>query len=209
MSPSPDNARSPRPAARNVLVVDDEPTLRLGFSYALSGKTTFVESASTGRQAIEKIKSSSFDIVILDLRMPDIDGIGVIETLRLAGYTLPIVLCSAAVTPSAALRAIRHHVPDFLLKPVKPADLREVVEFVLNPPDTPISRSLAAARAGRFEEAISEVSREASHDHKAAAWNSVLRSVVAPPDDTENSSQEELLRSSLAALAFRSTGRTP
>jgi len=189
-----------------VLVVDDEPTLRLGFSYALSNKETFVESASTGRQALEKSKSSAFDSVILDLRMPDIDGLGVIEALRITGNLTPIVLCSAAITPSAAFKAIQHRVPDFLLKPVRPADLREVIDFVLNPPNTPVSRALVAARSGKIEDAIRLVESEAGHDRTAAAWVAVFRSVIDPPDeDAPDFEREQLLRSSLTALAFRST----
>ena len=205
MSLSPDNNGHGAPRVRNVLVVDDEPTLRLGFSYALSNKHTFVESASTGRQALEKIKSSAFDIVILDLRMPDIDGLGVIESLRITGNLTPIVLCSAAITPSVAFKAIQHRVPDFLLKPVRPTDLREVVDFVLTPPGTPVSRALVAARSGKIEEAIRAVEPEAGHDRSAAAWAAVFRSVVDPPDeDAPGFEREHLLRSSLTALAFRS-----
>jgi len=189
-----------------VLVVDDEPTLRLGFSYALSNRQTFVESAASGRQALERIKSSTFDIIILDLRMPDIDGIGVIESLRLSGNLVPIVLCSAAVTPLAAFKAIQHRVPDFLLKPVRPSDLREVVDYVLDPPDNPVSRALVAARNGRIANAIGEVEQEAGHDRSAAAWLAVFKSIVNPPDEDANDHErEQLLRSSLAALAFRST----
>lgn len=206
MSPSPDIRENPLPPVRNVLVVDDEPTLRLGFSYALSSRSTFVESASTGRQALEKLRSSRFDIVILDLRMPDIDGLGVIEAMRLTGIEVPVVLCSAAVTPSAAIRAIQHQVPDFLLKPVRPADLREVIDFVLTPPDTPVSRALVAVRSGKFESAMREIERDAPHDRSAAAWMSVFRLLLHPPEeDSAGCIREETLGSSLTALAFRST----
>lgn len=207
MSLSPDNSGSSAPTIRNVLVVDDEPTLRLGFSYALSNKNTFVESAASGRQAIEKIKSSTFDIVILDLRMPDIDGIGVIEALRLSGKLVPIVLCSAAITPMAVYKSVQHRVPDFLMKPVRPSDLREVIDYVLDPPSTPVSRALVAARNGRINDAIREIEYEAGSDRSAAAWLAVFKSLINPPDeDAPDHEREQILRSSLAALAFRSTG---
>jgi DNA-binding response OmpR family regulator len=207
MSLSHNSGGAPGEAKRNVLVVDDEPTLRLGFSYALSSRQTLVDTASTGRQALEKIKANRYDIVILDLRMPDIDGIGVIETLRLAGNLTPIVLCSAAITPSAALRAIYHRVPDFLMKPVRPVDLREIVEFVLNPPDTTISRAMIAARAGKIEEAIQCIKPESLHDRNAAAWLEVMESLIIPRDDDGPPASEKILRATLATLAFRS-GRT-
>lgn len=208
MSPSHKSGDAGGEVKRNVLVVDDEPTLRLGFSYALSNRSTTVDTASTGRQALEKIKASKYDIVILDLRMPDIDGLGVIETLRLTGNLIPIVLCSAAITPTAALRAIQHRVPDFLLKPVRPADLRDVVEFVLAPPETLHSQAMIAARAGKIETAIQLITPDAAHDRTAAAWLEVFHSLITPPDDAGPPAGERVLRSNLASLAFRSP-RTP
>jgi CheY-like chemotaxis protein len=205
MSQSPKSGDAEVEIKRSVLVVDDEPTLRLGFSYALSNRNTIVDTASTGRQALEKIKTNHYDIVILDLRMPDIDGLGVIETLRLAGNLIPIVLCSAALTPTAAMRAIQHRVPDFLLKPVRPADLRDVVEFVLNPPDTTISLAMTAARVGKIETAIHHLQPEISQSRTAAAWMEVFESLINPPDEATSSANERNLRGSLATLAFRST----
>jgi DNA-binding NtrC family response regulator len=203
MSPSHNIGSAAGETKRRVLVVDDEPTLRLGFSYALSSRDTLVETASTGRQALEKIRENTYDIVILDLRMPDIDGLGVLETLRLAGNLVPIVLCSAALTPAAALRAIQHRVPDFLLKPIRPTDLRDVVDYILNPPDTPLSQAMVAARVGKMDTAIQHIREEAEHDRTCAAWLEVLESIVSPSGDSE--SQENGGFSSLAILAFRSS----
>lgn len=116
-----------------VLIVDDEPTLRLGFAYALCDQLTSVQVAANGREALEQIAIANFDVMILDLRMPELDGLGVIRALRSQGNTLPIILCSAALPPNAALTAIRHRVVDFLLKPVRPADLRQMIDFIRRP----------------------------------------------------------------------------
>lgn len=204
MSLSHNSVNATGEAKRRVLVVDDEPTLRLGFSYALSSRDTHVDTASTGRQALEKVREHSYDIIILDLRMPDIDGLGVLETLRLSGNLVPIVLCSAALTIGAVLRAIQHRVPDFLLKPIRPTDLRDVVEFILNPPDNPLSHAMTAARAGKMEIAIQHLAGEAEHDRTCAAWLEVLDSLIRPSDDIE-SSEPPKGHSSLGLLAFRSS----
>ncbi|MEX1049518.1 MAG: response regulator, partial [Akkermansiaceae bacterium] len=121
MFPWPDSGDAEAPKLR-VLVVDDEPTLRLGFAYALSNKTTVVETAASGQQALDRLASETFDVVVLDLRMPGLDGVGVIKALRNEGSEIPVILCSAALNSSAALREIRHGVVDFLLKPVRPVD---------------------------------------------------------------------------------------
>ncbi len=205
MSPSPDQETANGTPKRRLLVVDDEPTLRLGFSYALANHSTQVDTAATGRQALDKLAGASYDIIILDLRMPDIDGLGVIETLRQSGNSIPIVLCSAALTPLAVLRAIQHQVPDFLLKPVRPVDLREVVDYVLAPPDTAGSRTVAAIRAGNIPGALEQARSGPARNHGTAVWIEVLESILNAPEDESPSAGEALLRSSLAALAFRST----
>lgn len=195
-----------------MLVVDDEPTLRLGFAYALSNRTTTVDTAANGRHALERIATADFDIMILDLRMPDLDGLGVIETLRQQGNQLSIVLCSAALSPKSALHAVRLGVVDFLLKPVRPVDLRQVIQYILHPGSQSLPRALQAARRGDSQEAIRILSGEKSPSRQAACWLSVLKSI----QDTHASGSisgavrraeelEEVLANNLSMLAFNST----
>ena len=91
MSQLPDIEETQGDTKRKVLVVDDEPTLRLGFAYALSNRTTTVETAGTGRIALDRIAEVGFDIVILDLRMPELDGLGVIDALH---SRAPLRICA-------------------------------------------------------------------------------------------------------------------
>jgi CheY-like chemotaxis protein len=205
MSPSPDQEDTLVQHRRRVLVVDDEPTLRLGFSYALESHATQVDTASSGRQALERMKNAVYDLLILDLRMPDIDGLGVIEALRQTGNTIPIVLCSAALTPLSVIRAFQHRVPDFLLKPVRPADLREVVDYVLSPPDNLLARTLAAIRSGNFPLALQHAESDPHADHGTTAWAKVLHSLLHPSDEENSPAEENLIRSSLSTLAFRAS----
>ena len=200
MSQSPDNEETQGATKVRVLVVDDEPTLRLGFTYALSNRTTAVETAATGRLALEQIAESDFDILILDLRMPELDGLGVIETLRGQGNNIPIVLCSAALSPNAALRAIRMGVVDFLPKPVRPVDLRKVIDYVLQPGRRPLSLALRAARNRRPEDAIQILSSAQPACRQTTCWLEVLTAIqVATTSDAEH---EEKLLNHLAILAF-------
>lgn len=191
-------------AKLRVLVVDDEPTLRLGFAYALTNRTTTVETAATGRHALEKITEGQFDVMILDLRMPDLDGIGVIDFLRGQGNRIPIVLCSAAFHPNSALRAIRHGVVDFLLKPVRPVDLRQVIEFVNHPEMRPLPMALKAARAGRTDEAIRILENDREPGTQGSYWLRVLKTIRDSGPDDDASVLEDEVRGSLAVLAFNS-----
>lgn len=202
MSPSPDNRTPSGSGKLRVLVVDDEPTLRLGFAYALSSKTTVVETAPTGRHALERIANSEFDIMILDLRMPELDGLSVLEMLRDDGNEIPIVLCSAVLSPNAALRAFRRGVVDFLLKPVRPADLRQVIEFVIHPGHQPFSLALQAARRRQPGEAIRILEEIPAPGKQAALWLGVFRSIrdMAPEGDTLL--PDEASPTNLSGLAF-------
>lgn len=182
--------------------MDDEPTLRLGFAYALSSKTTTVETAATGRIALERIAATTFDIMILDLRMPDLDGIGVIEMLRSEGNQIPIILCSAALHPGAALWAIRHGVVDFLLKPVRPVDLRQVIDFVIRPEKRPLPQAMKAARNGDYAEAIRILEHQEIPSRQAAHWLSLLKSIRDADLDGDPSQLEESVRKNLSILAF-------
>lgn len=201
---SPDNANLPESTKLKVLVVDDEPTLRLGFAYALSNRTTIVETAATGRQAMERIAVEDFDIMILDLRMPELDGLEVIQQLRSQGNRMFIVLCSAAMSPNAVLRAIRCGVVDFLLKPVRPADLRQVVEFVTRPDRQALPLALRAVREGRPAEAIRILKENQKPTPQAVCWLELLNAIQdseARPDSNEGE-LEEKVRRSLPTLAF-------
>ncbi len=202
---SPDSRRAAATAARRLLVVDDEPTLRLGFAYALSGPETAVKTAGTGRQALEMLAAERFDLMVLDLRMPDIDGLGVIERLRNARDEIPIVLCSAALTPSSALRAIHCRVVDFLMKPVRPADLRSVIRFVLEPGDGVHYEAMKAARRGKFCDAIARFESMANPDARARAWLGLLRILRAGGEDRDEIAGRRIDHDGLEALAFRAT----
>ena len=182
--------------------MDDEPTLRLGFAYALTGKTASVETAASGRLALERLAHSHYDILFLDLRMPEMDGLGVIENLRAEGNEIPIVLCSAALSPNAAVRAIRHGVVHFLLKPVKPVDLRQVMSSVLHPENQPLPQALKAARAGDHSEAIRLLRHEATLCKRAECWHGILKAIQEMRSDEDTTQLEERIRVNLALLAF-------
>lgn len=205
MSPSPDRGNIHDSDKLRVLVVDDEPTLRLGFAYALSSKTTVVETANNGRTALERLALGHFDVVILDLRMPELDGISVIKTLRHRGSKVPVVLCSAALTPGAALQAIRHGVVDFMLKPVRPVDLRQVVDHIIRPERDSLAQAMRSARNGLPDEAIRIL--EADHDpsQKVIYWLGILKSVRGATVGGDTSWLEEQISAGLSILAFNAT----
>jgi len=86
------DARAPHAPAKRVLVVDDEPDIQDFVSMVLRGAAYAVDTASDGREALQKIESDPPDLVILDLMMPAMDGWAVLERLSREGKPAPPVV---------------------------------------------------------------------------------------------------------------------
>jgi CheY-like chemotaxis protein len=119
-------------ATNPILIVDDEQTIRLGFSLALRSAGFEVEMAADGAEAVERAMSISPDCIVLDLRMPGMDGLQVADELRDRGFNGPIVLASAFADHQTAVAAMGAGITDFLTKPVKPTQLRYAVNHALS-----------------------------------------------------------------------------
>lgn len=106
--------------AANILVVDDDRAFRLSTAELLRQDGHNVAVAGDGQEAVDQIRAGAFDLVLLDLRMPGIDGINLAEVLRQWGHGVPILMISGVGTVSDAVRALHTGVDDFLSKPVEP-----------------------------------------------------------------------------------------
>jgi len=78
-----------------LLVVDDEENIRFLFKEELEEEGYSVAVASNGLEALEKIKKSIFDLVILDIKMPGMNGIEALNEIKNMNKNLPVILCSA------------------------------------------------------------------------------------------------------------------
>jgi two-component system, response regulator, stage 0 sporulation protein F len=78
-----------------LLIVDDEENIRILFKEELEDEGYEVEQASNGNEAIEKFKAGKFDLIILDIKMPGMDGIQVLSEIKNADKDQPVILCSA------------------------------------------------------------------------------------------------------------------
>jgi DNA-binding response OmpR family regulator len=114
-----------------ILVVDDEPNVRLVFRTALETAGYTVSEAGDGHTALASLRVEGADLVLLDLRMPGLDGMEVLRRLRDAGDDVPVVIITAHGSLPDVVATIRLGAADFLPKPVTPANLREVVAGVL------------------------------------------------------------------------------
>jgi DNA-binding NtrC family response regulator len=109
-----------------ILVADDDPQQRRYIAAVLSASGYSVSCVDGGRSALDRLVSDSasqVDLLLLDLQMPDIDGIEVLHTLRARDVGLPILVLTSDGSVSRAVDAMRAGANDFLIKPVGPERL--------------------------------------------------------------------------------------
>jgi len=111
----------------HILVIDDEPVIRDSCMQILSRRGCEVVLASTGKEGLEKVESSKFDTVILDLKLPDIDGISLLNTLNSGATPPPVIVITAYPTVKGAVEAMKLGAYDYIPKPFTPGILRDVV----------------------------------------------------------------------------------
>jgi len=119
-----------------VLVIDDEPGMRMGVERTLNGETlnfwgtdtlqVLVESAGTGSEGVDKVINGKPDILFLDYKLPDMNGIEIIERLGERANDLIIIMITAYASIEVAIEATRKGAYDFLPKPFTPNELRAV-----------------------------------------------------------------------------------
>ncbi|MEM7416754.1 MAG: sigma-54 dependent transcriptional regulator [Gemmatimonadota bacterium] len=115
-----------------LLLVDDDRTFRLSTAALLRQDGHEVIEAPDGNSAVETLRQDRFDLILLDMRMPGLDGIGIVEVLRTWGHDTPILMVSGFGTVDTAVNAIHTGADDFLTKPVEPDVLSARVDALLS-----------------------------------------------------------------------------
>jgi len=100
-----------------ILIVDDEPSIRNTFSKFLKGEGFSVSTASGGKEAFSMISKGIFDLVLLDLKMPNMDGISVLKGILKTDTDLPVIMISGHGEIPVAVAAMQLGAYDFLCKP--------------------------------------------------------------------------------------------
>jgi DNA-binding NtrC family response regulator len=116
---------------KHVLIVDDERNVRLMYRAALETEDFEVTEAESGAAAMEKFGQSRFDVAVLDLRMPGMDGLDLLEAMRDKNIKTPTVIITAFGDVPNAVKAMKLGAIDFLAKPVTPNQLRTLLNEVI------------------------------------------------------------------------------
>jgi CheY-like chemotaxis protein len=114
-----------------ILIVDDEPNIRRLFRDELEEGGHIVEMAGDGAEALATIEKTDFDLVILDLRMPEINGLEFLEILRKDRISVPVIVCTAVRGMESDYDLWAGQVSAILNKPVDLEVLKGEVQRVL------------------------------------------------------------------------------
>jgi two-component system alkaline phosphatase synthesis response regulator PhoP len=101
----------------SILLVEDEENLHEALKLNLELEQYEITSAYTGSEALQKIQSEYFDLIILDVMLPDVDGISITETVRVQNNQVPILILSAKNTSSDRVLGLKKGADDYLTKP--------------------------------------------------------------------------------------------
>jgi len=110
-----------------VLVVDDEEQLAEAFRKKLSKEGYAVDTAPTGGEAVSLVKQRPFDVCVLDIRLPDIDGVKLLETLKEMEPTLEIIMLTGHASIDTAIQSMKRGAYDYLSKPCKLSELSSII----------------------------------------------------------------------------------
>ncbi|SHN36120.1 response regulator transcription factor [Cryptosporangium aurantiacum] len=160
-----------------VLIADDEPLIRAGIVAVLESDPgiSVVAQVEDGRAAVERASRPDVDVVLVDIRMPVLDGLGVVEELHRRRPELPVVVLTSFGAEPNVLRAVEHRAAGFLLKNCTPAELIGAVsaahagEAYLSPAAARIVLGLVAPDdIGRRQDAIRRLAALTGREREVA-----------------------------------------
>ena len=115
-----------------VIIIDDHTLFREGLQRLLTRhEIDVISSVSNGDDGLKSIKNLSPDIILLDLRMPDLSGIEVLKNIRQINKTLPVVMLTTSDDEKDLIEALRNGASGYLLKDMEPDDLVVALKDVL------------------------------------------------------------------------------
>ena len=114
-----------------LLIIEDEPSMQLGLKDNMELEGYLVETASDGEEGLSKIKTNSFDLVLLDVMLPKLSGFDVCKAARSFGITTPIVLLTARGEEIDKILGLEFGADDYITKPFSVRELLARVKAIL------------------------------------------------------------------------------
>jgi len=193
-----------RKKIQTVLVVDDEAVVRNGIRRALEGRGMASVLASTGEEGLSLLEHQAFDLVLLDIRMPDLDGVTVLRQIRSRHPGTPVIMITGYPTIDTAVECTKLGAEDYLVKPFRLSDLEASLSKLEGPQEPDAESRPAAERGLRIDDTRDRIIGESPE--MQSLFEKILK--VAPTDSTvlitgESGTGKELVARAIHAHSLR------
>lgn len=111
-----------------ILIIDDEPVICKGCRLALSGENHMIETCMTGQEGIDLLQKGDYDLILLDLRLPDMDGMEILKAIHQVKQDCLVIIMTGYSTVQNAVEAMKSGAFDYLSKPFTDEELILVVQ---------------------------------------------------------------------------------
>jgi DNA-binding NtrC family response regulator len=146
-----------------ILIIDDEESIRLGFSSVLESKGYSCLEAETGAQGLAIIRSEVPDLVLLDMNLPDMDGVEVLREIKRENEFVVVIMATAFGTIEKAVQALKLGAENFLTKPIDSQALLILIEHSLK------------IHTLRREDFLKEFNKKGEEDHFVGSSSRMLK----------------------------------
>lgn len=114
---------------KKILIVDDEPTIVKGLEFSLGQDGYLIDAAYDGEEAIEKFNENKYDLILLDVMLPKMDGLTVLQRIR-AKSSIPIIMLTAKGEDMDKILGLEYGADDYLTKPFNILELKARVKAI-------------------------------------------------------------------------------
>lgn len=114
--------------AANILVVDDEEGIRKSLSSYLQMEGYTADTAGNGEEAIDKLKNAKFNIILLDINMPVMDGLEALQKIKAIDFSIQVIMMTAYSTFDKTMKSLEYGATDYILKPFD--NLGEILNLI-------------------------------------------------------------------------------
>jgi DNA-binding NtrC family response regulator len=164
---------------RPVLIVDDEKNIRLTVSQSLESIGLETDTAMNGEEALAKLKANDYSLILLDLKMPGMDGMQVLRRIREIHPEVRVIVITAYGTVESAVEAMKLGTVDFVQKPFASEEIRALVSRVLQ------RDQLDGQKAEDYSSRLELAKRCVADRQFAAAIDHVRKAIALDPTRPE------------------------
>ncbi|MEZ4846025.1 MAG: sigma-54 dependent transcriptional regulator [Bdellovibrionota bacterium] len=166
----------------NLLIVDDEASILQLFQMALQKKENTVTTANSAQEALEKMKTEFFDLIVTDLSMPGMDGMELLKKTKEVSPETSVIMMTAYGSTQTAVDAMKAGAYDYLTKPIQLEDLKKTIQ-----------NAMTKAELQRENEALKKVTTKQSYDNQLTGESKAFQKVVQWIDQVAKTNSSVLI----------------